>query len=208
MGLNKFQKVMSTNNSNQIEGELKETTSKNNLTKKVATAAIFIAIGAVFLSPFNPFIYIQILSAKIYPVAHMINGITGVLIGLPFALLTGLGIAIYRFSLGFGSFHAFHGHLSGAFIVGLTSFILWKKKSKYVELSALVEPFGTVFIGGTIAYLVNPIIYATTTWNPIFLWGFWISWALSSIPGAIIGYLILIVLKKAGISRGDFFLKN
>lgn len=205
MGLNKFQKAMSTNNSNQLEGELKETTRNSNLTKKVATSAIFIAIGAVLLSPFNPFIYIQILGAKIYPIAHLINAITGVLIGLPFALTTGLGIAIYRFSLGFGTFHAFHGHLAGALVVGISAYILWKKKSKYLEFSALTEPIGTVFIGGTIAYLINPIIYATTTWDAIFLWGFWSSWAMSSIPGAIIGFFILLALKKAGISREDYF---
>ncbi|MFX0030335.1 MAG: energy coupling factor transporter S component ThiW [Candidatus Hermodarchaeota archaeon] len=205
MGLNEFYTIMNTYNSDNYKGELEETAIKSNLTRKVATAALFITIGAVLLSPFNPFIFIQILSAKIYPIAHVINAIAGVLIGIQFALVTGLGIAIYRFSLGFGSFHAFHGHLSGALIVGITAYVLWKKKPTYVIYSALTEPIGTIFIGGTIAYLVNPIIYATTTYDLVFLWGFWASWALSSIPGAIIGFLILIALSKAGISREDYF---
>ena len=84
---------------------------QNVPTKKIAAAAIFTAIGAVLLSPINPFIYIQILGAKIYPIAHVINAITGVLIGLTFSCITGLSTAIYRYAFGFGSEFAFPGHL-------------------------------------------------------------------------------------------------
>jgi len=172
----------------------------NTLNKKIATAAIFIAVGLV-LSYINPFAYFTIMGAKINPFAHVVNGIMGVLVGGPFAIITATGIAVLRFSLAIGSIHAFHGGISGAVVVGISAYILWKKKPEYVEYAALTEPIGTVFIGGTIAFLIVPTggIVGLLTW--------WILFAASCIPGSIIGFLILRVLKKAGISREDYFPK-
>jgi len=178
----------------------KKTFIQSNLTKRVATSAIFIAIGIV-LSLFNPFAFVEILGGpKIFPMAHFINGITGVLIGISFACVTSLGIAIFRYPLGIGSIHAFHGGISGAFVVGLTSYILRKKKSKYVEYAALTDPIGTVFIAGTIANFISPV--------PFFIWGgfwWWSVFAAASIPGSILGFLMLKFLKRQGISYKDFF---
>lgn len=176
---------------------------RRNLTKKITTASIFIALGLIIAIP-NPFIYIQFIGAKIYPFAHLINAITGILIGMLFSLITGLGIAILRFSLALGSPFAFPGHLSGAFVVSLTAHYLEKKYPRKVDLAALSEPIGTVFLGATIAYLIAPLIGFTPDWNIIFLLGYWSSWSLSSIPGSIMGYIILKILRKAGISRDDF----
>jgi len=171
-----------------------------NITKKVAMAGIFIS-GGLALSYLNPFAYFEIFGTKINPFAHIINAMMGVLIGLVFASITALGIAMLRFSLGIGSIHAFHGGISGAIVVGAAAFILWKKKPKYVEFAALFEPFGTVFIGGTIANLIVPIGDALLIEGFII---YWILFANSSIPGAIIGFLILKYLKRAGISREDY----
>jgi energy coupling factor transporter S component ThiW len=171
------------------------------LSKKIATTGIFIAVGLV-LSYINPFAYFLIFGTKINPFAHIVNAITGVLIGLAFSCITALGIAILRFSLGIGTIHAFHGGLSGAIVVGVFSYFLRKKAPKHVELSALTEPLGTVFIGGTIGQLISPI------GEILSLEGFltyWSLFALSCIPGSIIGFAILLVLKKAGISWEDFY---
>jgi energy coupling factor transporter S component ThiW len=168
--------------------------------KKVAVSAIFIAIGLVLAIP-NPFIYIQILGAKIFPFAHMINAITGVLLGLFFSTSTALGIATLRFFLALGSAYAFPGHLSGAIVVGLIAYYLQKRNPKRIDLAALSEPIGTIFLGATIAYLIGPLIGLSPSWNIILLFGYWGSWALSCIPGAVLGYVILKTLRKAGISR-------
>ena len=195
---------MSENRSDQgIEDTSNKQFLQSNLTKKITTAAIFIALGLIIAVP-NPFIYIQFIGAKIYPFAHLINAITGVLIGMLFSLITGLGIASLRFFLGLGSPFAFPGHLSGAFVVSLTAHYLEKKYPHKVDLAALTEPIGTVIIGATIAYLIAPFLGFTPDWNIIFLLGYWSSWALSSIPGSIMGYIILKILRKAGISREDF----
>ena len=166
---------------------------QSNVTKKITTAAIFIALGLVIAIP-NPFIYIQFIGAKIYPFAHLINAITGVLIGTLFSFITAVGIATLRYSLALGSFFAFPGHLSGAFVVSLTAHYLEKKNPRKVDLAALSEPIGTIFIGATIAYLIAPFLGYTPDWNIIFLLGYWSSWALSSIPGCIMGYIILKII--------------
>ena len=182
-------------NSREIE---KESIIQSNLTKKVATAGIFIAVGLV-LSFLNPFAYFTIFGTKINPFVHFINAITGVLIGTPFACMTALGIAILRFAFGIGTIHAFHGGISGALVVGISAYLLRKKYPKHVELAALTEPIGTVFIGGTIAYLIVPLGGI----EGLFI--YWFLFAMSSIPGCILGYLMLRILRRAGITWEDYF---
>ncbi|MFX0069617.1 MAG: energy coupling factor transporter S component ThiW [Candidatus Hermodarchaeota archaeon] len=189
----------SEENSSQFEKSSEERVGlQTSITKKVATAGIFIAVGLV-LSYLNPFAYFTIFGTKINPFAHFINAITGVLIGLTFSCIVALGIAILRFALGIGTIHAFHGGISGAVVVGFTAYLLRKKYPDKVEYAALTEPIGTVFIGGTIAQLIAPIGVIE---------GFLIYWglfAMSCIPGCIAGFLMLKVLRKAGITWEDFF---
>lgn len=172
-------------------------TSNYFINKRVAMAATFIALGLV-LSYMNPFAYFEIFGTKINPFAHIVNAMMGVLIGFAFACITALGIATLRFSLAIGSIHAFHGGISGAFVVGLVAYVLWKKAPKYVEFAAFFEPLGTVFLGGTIAQLIAPLGSVTVYWG---------LFALSSIPGCIIGFIILKLIKPAGISREDYIQK-
>lgn len=169
------------------------------LTKKIAAAGIFIAVG-VFLSAINPFGYFTIFGTKINPFAHLINAITGVLIGLIFSCITALGIAMLRFATNIGTIHAFHGGISGAVVVGLIAYLLRRKYPRYVEFAALFEPLGTIFIGGTIGYLITGDIFVIES-----LFTFWVLFALSCIPGSILGFIILMALKPAKISWEDFF---
>jgi energy coupling factor transporter S component ThiW len=186
-------------NETSMNGGLKEKEGKNvlriKITKRAATAAIFIAIGVV-LALYNPFAFIQILGGpKIFPMAHFINGMTGVLIGTSFACTTSLGIALFRYPAGIGSIHAFHGGIAGALVVGIVAQILRKKKPEYVEYAALTDPIGTVFIAATIANFITPV-------NLFYWWGLF---AAASIPGCILGFIMLKILKRQGISWKDYF---
>ncbi|MFW9987065.1 MAG: energy coupling factor transporter S component ThiW [Candidatus Odinarchaeota archaeon] len=185
----------------QYNDEKEKKSLPHSFTKKVATSAIFMAVGLV-LSYLNPFAYFEIFGTRINPFAHFINAITGVLIGLIFSCITALGIATLRFSLSIGTIHAFHGGITGAFVVGIVSHILRKKYPKYVEFAAFTEPLGTVFLGGTIAHLIVPIgsYFAIES-----LFTYWILFALSCIPGCIMGFIILMILKKAKITWEDFY---
>jgi energy coupling factor transporter S component ThiW len=187
---------MNENNFNDdLEEKEENIINRIYITKRAATAAIFIAVGVV-LSLFNPFAFIEILGGpKVFPMAHFINGITGVLIGVSFACTTSLGIAIFRYPVGVGSIHAFHGGIAGALVVGIVARILQKRKPKYVEYAALTDPLGTVFIAATIANIITPI-------NLFYWWGLF---AASSIPGCILGFIMLKILKHQGLSWKNYF---
>ena len=181
--------------SNEISNERK--TSQPKITKRIATSGIMVAVGLV-LSYLNVFAYFTLFGTKINPYIHIINAVMGVLVGLSFALITALALASLRFALALGTIHAFHGGMAGALVVGTVAYFLWKKYPKYVPFAALTEPLGTVFIGGTIAQLIVPL-------GDVGLFIYWGLFALSCIPGCIVGFLVLLSLKKAGISREDFF---
>ncbi len=87
-------------------------------------------------------------------------------------------------------------------VVGTVSYFLRKKFPKFVEFAAFLEPIGTVFIGGTIAQLIAPIgdILAIEGF-----FTYWTLFALSSIPGSLMGYIVLTVLEKTRINWKDFF---
>ncbi|MBY9018158.1 MAG: energy coupling factor transporter S component ThiW [Candidatus Lokiarchaeota archaeon] len=176
--------------------EEKRAEFNNKMTIRIAVSAILIAVGVV-LSYLNPFGYIMIAGTRINPFAHLINALTGVLLGLSFSIISALGIAIIRFSTNIGTIHAFHGGISGAFVVGVVSYFLNKKYPKYVEYAAFTEPVGTVFIGGTITALIEGFTLA----NLLFYW--WV-FMLASVVGSVLGFIVLKILKDSGFSRKTF----
>jgi energy coupling factor transporter S component ThiW len=165
---------------------------------KIATSAILAALG-VALSWINPFAYIPIFGIKINPFAHLINVIAGVLLGPWYALCTATAIAVIRFGVGIGSPLAFPGGMSGAIVVGLIRDLLLRKRPQKVNFAALSEPVGTVFIGATLA---SPMTFLMPDFfaNPTPLFTMWLLFALPSIFGCIIGWLILKILDRAGLS--------
>ncbi|MHA1669974.1 MAG: energy coupling factor transporter S component ThiW [Promethearchaeota archaeon] len=173
---------------------------KNMMTIRIALSAILIAVGIV-LSYLNPFAYITIAGSKINPFAHLINVLSGVLLGLIFSVITALGIAIIRYATLIGTIHAFHGGISGALIVGIISYILQKKKPKYAEYAAFVEPIGTVFIGGTIAEIIVPISGVFSLEGLLLYWSLFF---LPSVVGCALGFIILKILKDSGYSWENF----
>lgn len=184
----------------QKDDQVKKSSNINTLSKKVASAAIFIAVG-VALSYLNPFGYFLIFGTKINPFAHFINAITGVLLGLTFSVITAAGIAIIRYSVGIGTIHAFHGGIAGALVVGTIAYILKKKYPDYVRYATFTEPLGTVFIGGTIGYFIAPVS-GSLIGGLLFYWGLF---AASSIPGCVLGYLMLYFINRSGVSWEDYY---
>jgi energy coupling factor transporter S component ThiW len=67
--------------------------------------------------------------------------------------------------------------------------------TRKLVLAALFEPLGTVFVGATLgALLISPFIGEAAGG----LFALMVAFALSSIPGAIIGYLVLKALRRTG----------
>lgn len=174
-------------------------------TQRLALSATFVALGVIL-----SYLSVPIGPAKVFPFQHVINVIAGVLLGPWYAVLTAFGISAIRDALGTGTLLAFPGSMFGALVVGYA--YRWLKRPE----AGLVEPIGTVLIGGAVGYALIAGLDAPATllgfvkalppssqpYLGIFGGAFAImaSFAVSSIPGSILGYFALRALRRAGIS--------
>jgi energy coupling factor transporter S component ThiW len=110
--------------------------------------------------------------------------------------------------LGIGTLYAFPGGIPGAILVGLGYKLTRRAKNRFIKYSAaFLEPIGTVLIGGTFSLLIfAPLIGDVRLTGMIREQGvlsllpiFWAGWAASSIPGSIIGYVVILTLDRLGI---------
>jgi energy-coupling factor transport system ATP-binding protein len=178
--------------------------------QRLALAAVFVALGVVLSSVIS----IPVGPAKISPTQHLINVLAGVLLGPWYAVLTALAISIIRNGLGTGTFLAFPGSVFGAFLVGWVYY-----KVRRTDLAAFVEPIGTALIGGLVGYLLIAGLDAPArllgfiTANPpsplpylgVFSGAFALiaSFAVSSIPGSALGFVMLKALRQANLAPSD-----
>ncbi len=172
--------------------------------QKLALAATFVALG-VLLSTFA----IPIGPARVFPFQHVINVVAGVLVGPWYAALAAVGISVFRNALGTGTLLAFPGSIFGALLVGVAY-----RRLRRAEV-AFLEPVGTVIVGGLVGYALIAGLDAPTALlgfvkaNPpaaqpyLGIFGgplaLVASFAVSSVPGCTLGYLVLRALRRAGI---------
>ena len=173
--------------------------------QRLALAATFVALGVV-LSTFS----VPIGPARVFPFQATINVVAGVMLGPWYAVLASFGISVFRNALGTGTFLAFPGSMIGAFLVG------WGYHHvRRTDLMAVLEPVGTALIGGFVGYLlIAPVgapfpLLGFITVNPSspqpYLGVFSgalaliVSFAVSSVPGAVLGFLCLKALRRAGV---------
>lgn len=149
--------------------------------KKIAFVGLFIALE-VLLSGTS----IPVGATKIMPLQHTLNAAAGILLGPWYAMIAAFFTAIIRVSLGTGTIFAFPGGIFGGLVVGY----LYKITGK--DISVIGEPIGTALIGGTLsALLFAPAIGVSGS-----VWFFIYLFALSSIPGSIIGYFFVKITKR------------
>jgi energy coupling factor transporter S component ThiW len=162
-------------------------------TSRIALSAVLIALGVILSIPgIGTF---PVGPTKVFPFQHMINVISGIFLGPWYATSIAVAIGIIRNEIGTGSIFAFPGGIPGAIVVSVTYWYI--KKS---DFAALTEPIGTAMGALISAVLVAPLIGAgslptflglTAQWQ-LFIIFFW----MSSIPGAIIGYFLVVVLRR------------
>ncbi len=158
--------------------------------KKLTTAALFVAIGVTS----SHLIYIPVGIAKAFPVQHCINLLAAILFGPQYAALIAFIISLLRNILGTGSLFAFPGSIIGAALSG----IMFKLSEK--PLWALGgEVIGTGILGSLISYPIAKYIMGTELAAFFFV----IPFLLSSIAGALMGFLIYGLLFKHKLGPGN-----
>ncbi len=158
---------------------------KRNQTKKLAIAAVFVAIavvGSTFAVP--------VFGSKCAPVQHMINVLSAIFLGPAWALGTAFTSSLLRNLMGLGTLLAFPGSMCGALLSGL----LYKYSGKLLG-AYIGEVFGTAVIGGMLAY---PIAYLLLGNSAAALFTFVVPFLISTAGGTIIAAVITIALKKSG----------
>ena len=149
--------------------------------RRLVLAAMF-AATATLLGPLS----IPLGGTRVFPLQHTVNAVAGILIGPWYAAAAALVTATLRYLLHTGSVFAFPGSPFGALVVG--SAYLWLRR----DFAAWFEPVGTGLIGGTVAGL----IFAPLVGSPKTAWFFIQIFLASSIPGAILGYAVIRVLRR------------
>jgi energy coupling factor transporter S component ThiW len=179
--------------------------------KKLAIVIVFSALGVAIA----PFFWFWFLGTKAYPTQHMINTILGVLIGPFWAAIAAIFIGSIRNMLGIGTPYAFPGGIPGGIVVGIVYWIFKRLKvsEKKRLISAFAEPIGALLIGVPLSlFLFAPWIGTQNLLDLAAeegaLFAFLIlgaGWALSCVPGSIIGFIILLILNRVGINRETLF---
>jgi energy coupling factor transporter S component ThiW len=150
-------------------------------TKRLVLAGMFAAAATalgVISIPVGP--------TRVFPFQHTINAVAGILLGPWYAAAAALVTATLRYFLHTGSIFAFPGSPFGALAVGYAYRIVRN------DTAALCEPVGTGLVGATTAAL----FFQVGTGPHHTLWWFETAFLASSIPGAVLGYIVVRMLRR------------
>lgn len=153
--------------------------------RKLSLAGLLIALGVV-CSAF----YIPLGAAKCFPVQHMINVISGVLLGPLYSVGVAFGISLLRVLTGTGTLLAFPGSMIGALSCGLLF-----KMTRKLPMAYLGEVVGTGIIGALAAFPIAAFILG----KEAALFAYVMPFMISSAGGATISILVLNMLSKTKV---------
>lgn len=155
----------------------------NNKTKKLAIAAMFVAIGVVL----GNVIFIPVGVSKCFPIQHTINVLSATILGPFYGVGVAFCISLIRNILGTGSLLAFPGSMIGALLAGLIY-----RQTKNCYFTAIGEVFGTGVLGGLVAFPIAKFIMGKDIVAFFFVYPF----ILSSIGGSIIAVILSKVMER------------
>lgn len=153
--------------------------------KKLTLAGLLIALGVV-CSAF----YIPVGLAKCFPVQHMVNVVSGVLLGPVYAVSVAFCISLIRVLSGTGSLLAFPGSMIGALCCGLAFYYTHKLTWAYVG-----ELIGTGLLGALLAFPIATLFMG----KEAALFAFVIPFMVSSLGGATVSIIVLNLLKTTQV---------
>ncbi|HSW10665.1 MAG TPA: energy coupling factor transporter S component ThiW [Bacillota bacterium] len=150
-------------------------------TRRLALMAMLAAIGVLsahlVAMPVGP--------ARVFPVQHALNVVAGVKLGPWPAVTVAFAVGVLRNILGTGTLLAFPGGMVGALLAG------WcYRRRKDPRWAVAGEVLGTGLGGALLAYPVATLLMG----REVALLFFVVPFALSSLTGAAVAYLVLRVL--------------
>ncbi|MBM7692171.1 energy coupling factor transporter S component ThiW [Peribacillus deserti] len=155
-------------------------------TQNLTVTAMMIAVGTFSSQLF----YIPLGFTKAFPVQHLINVLSAVLLGPYYAVAQAFCVSLLRNIMGTGSVFAFPGSMVGALLAS----VLFAKTRK-LYLAFLGEVIGTGFFGAILSYPIAAFILG----QKATLLGFIPLFIFSSFAGALLGFIIAILIKKKAI---------
>lgn len=150
-------------------------------TKKLTLTAIIAAITTFSSS----IIYIPVGFAKVFPIQHLANVLSAVLLGPSYAVTQAFISSTFRNMLGTGSPFAYPGSMIGAFLAAYLY-----RKTKKIGFAALGEVIGTGILGALATYPIAVLLLG----QKAALFGFMPAFLISSFTGAILGFIFLRIL--------------
>ncbi|MDF2614375.1 MAG: thiW protein [Clostridia bacterium] len=157
----------------------------NSKVRKICLTGVLIALG-VTSSTF----YIPMGVAKCFPMQHLINVLTGVLLGPWYAVAAAFCTSLIRVMLGTGTMLAFPGSMFGALLAG---FLFVKSKKLYFAF--IGELVGTGLIGALAAYPIATLLMG----REAALFGFIIPFGISSGAGAALAMILIGIMYRTKV---------
>ncbi|ASK61520.1 energy coupling factor transporter S component ThiW [Virgibacillus phasianinus] len=152
-------------------------------TRLLTAMAVFIAIAVMG----SQLLWFPAGIAKAYPVQHAVNVMAAITLGPGPAVIIAFMTGLIRNMLGLGTLLAFPGGMIGAFLAG----VLYKVFKRKI-LAVAGEVVGTGIIGSLFSVPYANLLMGSSLGAFAFLPSF----LVSSISGAIIGYLVVIRVKQ------------
>ncbi|MTT32111.1 energy coupling factor transporter S component ThiW [Terrilactibacillus sp. BCM23-1] len=149
--------------------------------QKLCYSAILIAFGVVT----SQLIYVPVGFAKAFPVQHIVNVLSAIILGPGYAVLNAFCISLIRNIFGGGTLFAFPGSMIGAFFAGM----IYLKTKKY-WLSAVGEVFGTGILGALASFPIAKFIYGQQVVATFYIVPFLVSTSI----GSLIAYVMIKLL--------------
>lgn len=151
--------------------------------QKMVYTAVISAIVAIC----STIIYIPVGFAKVFPIQHVANVVTAVLVGPYYALAQAFIASTIRNLAGTGSLFAFPGSMIGALLAGFVY-----QKTKSLALTAIGEVIGTGIFGAIAAYFLATLFLG----QEVALFGLVPAFIISSFAGAAFAFFILKLLDR------------
>ncbi|WP_285766355.1 energy coupling factor transporter S component ThiW [Peribacillus sp. SI8-4] len=161
----------------------------NNPIRKMTLTAMITAITTLTSS----FLFIPAGFAKAFPIQHLANVLTAVLLGPAYAVTQAFLVSLIRNLSGTGSIFAFPGSMIGALLAAYLY-----RKTKSLKYACLGEVVGTGLLGSLACYPIAVLLLGEKT----ALFGIMPAFLLSSLAGAFLAFMLLNILLKNTYMKG------